>query len=122
MKQAFHCRECRLLITGNHPPLKITGREKLQDGGEYSYSHSYAHEDISVFFVDSGKQVIGADRSHREASRLNRARHRVRVLPQPPGVEQQMPEALQLERAVRRDRVSYRVLQPCVRRDDEITG
>src|SRR5258708_2482781 len=122
LEQTLHGRGARGLMFGRIFSVQVSGGKNLQDGKYHSTHHAYAQEDASLLLESSFQQVVRADGRHHKSPGDHGAAHVVRILQHSPGVQQQSPEAIDLESAVRHALVGYGMLHPRVAHDDEITG
>ena len=83
-------------------------------------NHADANEDAPLLNVFLAEQVERADRRHHKRPGDDCAAHVVRILPPGPGIQHQLPEAGQLQRAVGHTLIADRVLHPGIGRNNEV--
>src|SRR5581483_203011 len=108
------------LMRSHHSSLLVACGKQLKNACDAGGDDAYAHEHAPMLDVLAAEQVEGADGGHYKGSGNDGAAHVVRVLPAGPGIQNQLPEAGELEGAVGGARIADGVLHPGVSSDDEI--
>ena len=91
-EKSLHRGESSWLILGDHLALNVAGGHELEHSGNDADDYAEANEGLAVEDFAAAQQIKGTYRGHDEATRLHRAEHVVGILPESPGIEQQLPE------------------------------
>ena len=120
VEQAFHGRQSHRLIVGNQFALLIARGKDLQDAEDAAGDHADLDKDTAILDALFREQIESADGRHDESARDGRSAHVVRVLPERPAIQHEIPETGELQTAIRCLVVADRVLHERVGRDNEI--
>src|ERR1035437_4777874 len=121
VKEAFHAGGSDRLVVRDELSMQVAGGKDDEDRRNNSGDDADLEKDAGVLLALSFQEIEGARGGHDKGTGNNRAGHVVRVLEQPPGVEQQLPEAEHLELPVGQAIIGHRMLHPGVGDDDEKT-
>ena len=121
VEEALHCGDGGWLIARNVLAVQVAGGKDDEDRGYEASDDADLQEDASVLYALAFQEIEGAHGGHDEGAGNDGAGHVVRVLEQPPGIQQQLPEAEDFKLPVGQAVISHRMLHPGVGDDDEET-